>query len=222
MNHSLSNDLCTLVVAGKCATLSAPRGDSPAGVCRVESTISSLIGAAESGDSAAADTLFSTLYSELHRLAKRELARKGSPASLSVTTLLHEAYLDIAAREGNRFPDRPRFMGYAARVMRGLIIDHARSRNAIKRGGEFEITSLKTDLDQNSVNAKELSSISDALDELAKVEPELAELVDMKFFCGFSFAEIAALENSSERTVQRKWEKARIYLHRNIRADLPI
>ena len=222
MNHSLLNDLCTLVVAGKCATLSAPRGDSPAGVCRVESTISSLIGAAESGDSAAADTLFSTLYSELHRLAKRELARKGSPASLSVTTLLHEAYLDIAAREGNRFPDRPRFMGYAARVMRGLIIDHARSRNAIKRGGEFEITSLKTDLDQNSVNAKELSSISDALDELAKVEPELAELVDMKFFCGFSFAEIAALENLSERTVQRKWEKARIYLHRNIRADLPI
>jgi len=216
------NDLCTLVVAGKCATLSAPRGDSPAGVCRVGSTISSLIGAAESGDSAAADTLFSTLYSELHRLAKRELARKGSPASLSVTTLLHEAYLDIAAREGNRFPDRARFMGYAARVMRGLIIDHARSRNAIKRGGEFEITSLKTDLGQNSVNAKELSSISDALDELAKVEPELAELVDMKFFCGFSFAEIAALENLSERTVQRKWEKARIYLHRNIRADLPI
>jgi RNA polymerase sigma factor (TIGR02999 family) len=206
----------------KCATLNAPRDDSPAGVCRVESTISSLIDAAENGDSAAADTLFSSLYSELHRMAKRELARKGSPASLSVTTLLHEAYLDIAAREGNRFPDRPRFMGYAARVMRGLIIDHARSRNAIKRGGEFEITSLKTDVDQNCVNAKELSSISDALDQLAKVEPKLAELVDMKFFCGFSFAEIAALENLSERTVQRKWEKARIYLHRNIRADLPI
>ena len=186
------------------------------------STISSLIGAVESGDNAAADALFSTLYSELHRLAKRELARRGSPASLSVTTLLHEAYLDIAAREGNSFPDRPRFMGYAARVMRGLIIDHARSRNAIKRGGEFEITSLKTDPGENPVDAKELSSISDALDQLAKVEPKLAELVDMKFFCGFTFAEIAALENLSERTVQRRWEKARIYLHRNIRADLPL
>jgi RNA polymerase sigma factor (TIGR02999 family) len=213
---------CTLAVAGKCATLKATLGDSPAGACRVASTISSLIGAAESGDCVAADTLFSTLYSELHRLAKRELARRGSPASLSVTTLLHEAYLDIAAREGNCFPDRPRFMGYAARVMRGLIIDHARSRNAIKRGGEFEITSLKTDVDQNSVDAKELSLISDALDQLAKVEPKLAELVDMKFFCGFSFAEIAALESLSERTVQRRWEKARIYLHRNIRADLPL
>src|SRR6266478_7202977 len=168
-----------------CDTERRLRGDSLAGACLVGSTISSLIGAAETGDSAAADKLFSSLYSELHRLAKRELARRGSPASLSVTTLLHEAYLDIAAREGNSFPDRPRFMGYAARVMRGLIIDHARSRNAIKRGGEFEITSLETDPGENPVDAKELSSISDALDQLAKVEPKLAELVDMKFFCGF-------------------------------------
>ena len=195
---------------------------SAVGRCSVGSTISSLIGAAESGDSAAADELFSTLYSELHRLAKRELARSGSPASLSVTTLLHEAYLDIATREGQRFPDKQRFMGYAVRVMRGLIIDHARSQNAIKRGGEFEITSLKTNAAENPVDAKELSAISDALDQLAKVEPKLAELVDMKFFCGFSFAEIAALENLSDRTVQRRWEKARIYLHRNIRADLPV
>jgi RNA polymerase sigma factor (TIGR02999 family) len=198
------------------------QGDSPSGVCRVGPTISSLIGAAQSGDSVAAEALFSALYSELHRLAKRELARWGAPASLSVTTLLHEAYLDIAGREGQSFPDQARFMGYAARVMRGLVIDHARSRNAIKRGGEFEITSLKTDIGENSVDAKELSSISDALDQLAKVDPKLAELVDMKFFCGFSFAEIAALENLSERTVQRRWEKARIYLHRQIRADLPL
>ena len=214
--------LDTLVATGKCATLEGTQGDSPAGVCRVESTISSLIGAAESGDCAAADELFTSLYSELHRLAKRELARRAAPASLSVTTLLHEAYLDIAKREGSCFPDKPRFMGYAARVMRGLIIDHARSQNAIKRGGEFHITSLKTDLGENPIDPKELSAISAALDELAKVEPKLAELVDMKFFCGFSFAEIAALESLSERTVQRRWEKARIYLHRNIRADLPV
>jgi RNA polymerase sigma factor (TIGR02999 family) len=135
---------------------------------------------------------------------------------------LHEAYLDIAAREGKSFPDQARFMGYAARVMRGLIIDHARNRNAIKRGREFQITSLKTDFADNSVDAKELSNISDALDQLAKVEPELAELVDLKFFCGLSFAEIASLRNLSERTVQRSWEKARIYLHMTIRADLPL
>lgn len=222
MFDRVMDDSSTLVETAGCATLSATLGDSPAGVCRVGSTISSLIGAAESGDSAAADELFSSLYSELHRMAKRELARRGSPASLSVTTLLHEAYLDIAAREGSQFPDRPRFMGYAARVMRGLIIDHARSRNALKRGGEFQITSLKTEAGENPVDAKELSVISDALDQLAKLDPKLAELVDMKFFCGLSFAEIAALEGLSERTVQRRWEKARIYLHRNIRPDLAV
>lgn len=186
------------------------------------STISALISAAESGDSGAVDALFSTLYSELHRLAKRELARRGAPVSLSVTTLLHEAYLDISARSGPSFPDQARFMGYAARVMRGLIIDHARSRSAIKRGGEFEITSIENHDVENPADAKQLSAISDALDQLAKVEPELAELVDLKFFCGLSFAEIAALHKLSERTVQRRWEKARIYLHRSIRADLQL
>src|ERR1700734_1842922 len=157
-----------------------------------EPTIPWLIGAAERGDAAAADSLFSALYGELRKLARRELARPGAAVSLSATTLLHEAYLDMAAREGKSFPDQARFMGYAARVMRGLIIDHARNRNAIKRGREFQITSLKTDFAENSVDAKELSTISDALDQLAKVEPELAELVDLKFFCGLSFAEIAS------------------------------
>ena len=188
----------------------------------MESTISSLISAAESGDGAATDALFSALYSELHRLARRELARRGAPVSLSVSTLLHEAYLDMSARADVSFPDQAHFMGYAARVMRSLIIDHARNRRAIKRGGEFEITSLENHDVENPADAKELSSISDALDQLAKVDPGLAELVDMKFFCGFSFAEIAALQKLSERTVQRKWEKARIYLHHNIRAELPL
>jgi RNA polymerase sigma factor (TIGR02999 family) len=186
------------------------------------STASSYISAAESGYNPGTDVLFSTLYSELHRLAKRELARRGFPSSLSVTTLVHEAYLDISARDGYSFPDEARFMGYAARVMRGLIIDHARSRSAAKRGGEFEITSLEGDDVQNPADARELSSISDSLDQLEKVEPELAELVDLKFFCGFSFGEIAALQKLSERTVQRRWEKARIYLHRSMRADLPL
>jgi RNA polymerase sigma factor (TIGR02999 family) len=166
--------------------------------------------------------LFSTLYSELHRLARREIAKRGVSPGLSVTTLLHEAYLDMSARDGASFPDEARFMGYAARVMRGLIIDHARSRHALKRGGEFEITSLETEGVEGPADPRELSSISDSLDQLAKVDPELAQLVDLKFFCGFSFAEISALQKLSERTVQRRWEKARIYLHRSIRADLPI
>jgi RNA polymerase sigma factor (TIGR02999 family) len=153
------------------------------------------------------------LYSELHGLARRELAWRGHPASLSATTLLHEAYLNMSARETAAFPDQARFMGYAAHVMRGIIIDYARSRRALKRGGGFEITSLEGDQFANPADVRELSSIGDALDRLAKIEPELAEVVDLKFFCGFSFAEIAAMQRLSERTVQRRWERARIYLH---------
>jgi RNA polymerase sigma factor (TIGR02999 family) len=189
----------------------------------VEPAISSLINAIERGESTAAEPLFAALYSELHRLAKRELARRGVPVSLGATTLLHEAYLDMAARNGQLFPDRARFMVYAGRVMRGLIIDHARNGCAQKRGGQFEITSYTAaDVPDNAVNDRELAKISDALDELAKLEPALVEIVDLKFFCGFSFAEIAAMRDVSERTVQRKWEKARIFLHRSICAPLPL
>ena len=176
----------------------------------------------ENGGNISADTLFNALYSELHGLAKRELNRRGGSASLSVTTLLHEAYLDISARDSATFPDQARFMGYAAQVMRGIIIDYARNRKALKRGGEFQITSLEGDYFANPTDVDQLSSISDALDQLTKVEPELAEVIDLKFFCGFTFAEIASMQSLSERTVQRRWEKARIYLHCCISADLAL
>jgi RNA polymerase sigma factor (TIGR02999 family) len=187
----------------------------------MHSTLPSLFEAAARGDVSAADALFSALYTELHRIAKRELSRQGVAVSLGATTLLHQAYIEMAERDGTSFPDRARFMGYTARVMRGLIIDHARRRRALKRGGQFELTSAETDPECSPID-RDLSQISDALDELAKSEPPLAELVDLKFFCGLTFAEIAALRDCSERTVQRQWEKARIYLHRSIRANLGV
>jgi RNA polymerase sigma factor (TIGR02999 family) len=188
----------------------------------VESTLSSLIAVAAKGDRSATEAVFAALYSELHKRAKRELARHGVPVSLSPTTLLHQAYLDMADREGSMFPDEARFIEYAARVMRGLIIDHARNRQAQKRGGLIEITSFSTEAGDNAVDPRDLSQVSEALDELARIDSALAQIVDLKFFCGFSFAEIAAMRGVSERTVQRSWEKARIYLHRSIRPDLPL
>ena len=137
------------------------RGSRPLGEADVGSAISSLIIAADRGDKPAAEALFAALYSELHRLAKRELARRGLQASLGATTLLHEAYLDMAGRDGPSFPDRARFMGYAARVMRGLIIDHARERHAQKHGGLFEIASLDTTAMANAVDHRELVGISE-------------------------------------------------------------
>ena len=186
----------------------------------MESKLFSLIQTAEAGDSSATEALFGALYSELHRMARRQLARGGSGVSLSVTTLLHEAYLDMAGRSEVQFPDEARFMGYAARVMRNLIINYARDRQAQKRGGLFVITSLESEGVKEPANEEQLSGIGEALEKLAKVDPELAIVVDLKFFCGFSFAEIGAMRNQSERTVQRNWQKARIFLHQELNADL--
>jgi RNA polymerase sigma factor (TIGR02999 family) len=189
----------------------------------VERPLSTLILSADRGDGEASEALFSALYRELRGLARRELARSGPGASLGVTSLLHEAYLDIAQREGVAFPDRARFLTYAARVMRGLIIDGLRRRQARKRGGGFEITSIdgKDVGDAASPgDAEEMERLGRALDELAAVEPEIAHVVDLKFFCGFTFSEIANLQGLSERTVQRQWDKARIYLRHALRAEI--
>jgi len=182
--------------------------------------LTTLLTSAEQGDHSAADALFTVLYDELHRMARRELGRRGGGVTLSTTTLLHEAYLDISAREGTAFPDRARFMAYACRVMRGLIIDYARRRQAQKRGGEFEITAIATDIaGAATANADDLTDLNDGLVELEQTEPRLARVVDLKFFCGFSFAEIGSMMGVSERTVQRDWEKARIFLHGLLRDD---
>lgn len=181
-------------------------------------TVPSLITSAEQGNVSAAEQLFDALYADLRKLARYELSRgAGSSATLTPTALLHEAYLDISKREGTAFVERGRFMAYASRVMRGLIIDYVRQRHAQKRGGQFEITAFQTDIGQQVANEGELTAISDALDELATVDRELAQIVDLKFFCGFSFAEIGAMRGVSERTVQRQWDKARIYLHGALR-----
>jgi RNA polymerase sigma factor (TIGR02999 family) len=180
-------------------------------------TIEPLLRSAQAGDAKAREELFATLYAELRKIAQRELRKRGQSLTLGATTLLHEAYLNMADREGLTEIDRPRLLAYASRAMRGLVIDYARSRQAQKRGGEFEITSLPTELPEGSVDHNELERIGEAVDTLSAVDAELAQVVDLKFFCGYSFGEIAALRGVSERTVQRDWEKARLFLHRTLR-----
>jgi RNA polymerase sigma factor (TIGR02999 family) len=191
------------------SALSSPFGERGNGARESSNALLDMTGGA-GGPSK--DALFAALYRELHALARQELARRIAPANLGVTTLVHEAYLNLVGRTGPSFPDPARFMGYVARVMRGLIIDRARSCTALKRGGEFEVASVALELLEGPIHAQAFSQVSEALDQLAIAEPELAEVVDLKFFCGCTFAEIAALKKLSERTIQRRWEKARIYL----------
>jgi RNA polymerase sigma factor (TIGR02999 family) len=182
----------------------------------MDAPIGKLIRTADAGDPEAANALFAALYRELHAIAERQLHRGGSELTLGTTTLLHETYLNLAGREGVQFANRARFLAYAARAMRGLMIDYARRRRAKKRGGEFHITSSGVDLAADDAPPDDLGQLGSALEILAGVDAELARLVDLHFFCGLSFGELAELRGVSERTVQRDWRKARLLLHRTL------
>jgi RNA polymerase sigma factor (TIGR02999 family) len=161
------------------------------------------------------ERLFGVLYADLRRLADREL-RRCPAAGVSPTTLVHEAYLNIVGREDVSFSDPARCLGYVARAMRGLLIDFVRRHQAIKRGAGFQLVELNTRIAESVGEDGSLTRLSEALDELARHEPRLAEIVDLKYFCGFSFAEIAKLHGSSERTVQRDWQKVRLLLFQHL------
>ncbi|MFN8653568.1 MAG: ECF-type sigma factor [Gemmatimonadales bacterium] len=167
------------------------------------------------GDST--DQLFALLYRELHGLAERHLARQGGKVTLGTTTLLHDLYLQMADRGGLHFPDRRHFLGYASRAMRGLVIDYVRRRGAAKRGGEFQLLSLdQQQVADPATEAEGLTKLGEAIDRLALIDPPLAQLVDLHFFCGMPFVEIATLRGVSTRTINRDWSRARVFLHQEL------
>lgn len=189
-----------------------PDGDTITAMKMTESELRALAKSADAGDAGARERLFAALYDELHRIARHELQRNGA-ITLSPTTLLHETYLNLSSGHSQAAADRARFIGYAASAMRGLLIDHLHARQSQGHGGRPELTSIPLDL-PNGVEGLDAQKLGSALDELARTDPRLAECVDLKFFCGLSYGEIAKLWDVSERTVQREWEKARVLLHR--------
>ena len=159
------------------------------------------------------ETFFTTLYSELCRLAQREVWRNGAHGVLDAGAIVHEAWLDIRKSPAVTFDEPGKFLGYASRMMRGMVIDRLRARQAQKRGGDLQITSLDTGDADDITQPEPLQDLSQALDHLAAIDPHLASIVDLRFFCGFTFQEISVMRGVSERTIQRQWEKARLLLH---------
>jgi RNA polymerase sigma factor (TIGR02999 family) len=165
-----------------------------------------------------AERLFTLFYDDLHRLARCHVARRGRDVSMTATALLHEAYLDMASRH-RVFEDRGRFLSYASRVMRARIVDHFRRVGTRKRGSAVALRPLEDDvLPPVTPAADERARVGQALAGLASAEPQLADIVELHFYGGFTYAEIASLRGLSERTVQRLWGRARVYLRDAIRA----
>lgn len=117
------------------------------------------------------------------------------------------------------FPDESRFLAYAAKAMRGVLIDRVRANHAAKRGSGVRATTLDSQHAQQVTEPSELIAIHDALESLELVDPTLARVVDLRFFCGFTFAEIAAVQRVAERTVQRQWDKARLFLRQALDSE---
>ena len=168
--------------------------------------------AARGGDREALDRVLGALYEELHSMARRQLAGQ-QEQTLDATALVHEAYLKLIGSHGAQFGDRAHFFAYAATAMRSVVVDHVRQRLAVKRGGDMErVTELPEDAEGAIRLDEDLLALDRALDRLAAVDPRLAQVVELRYFGGLSELEIAALQERSERSIRRDWQKARMFL----------
>lgn len=157
------------------------------------------------------DTLFPLVYEELKHLAHRQLRARG-PNTLCTTDLVHEAFLKLGAPGRGGWDDRAHFFGAAARAMRQVLVDFARSRGALKRGGGWRLVSLDEGAAPLELELDELMALDDALDRLDGASPRLRRLVELRFFAGLPTREVATLLGVTPRTVERDWLKARLFL----------
>jgi len=158
------------------------------------------------------DALFARVYDELHRIASRQLAKRGG-GTVTTTALVHEVYLKLAQGREAEWQDRTHFFALAARAMRFVLVDRARARVAHKRGGAQPVT-LDEAVVAHDDRPDELLAIHEALERLSTVSPRLAQVVHLRFFAGLSHEEIAELTAVSVPTVKRDWARARVWLHR--------
>lgn len=164
------------------------------------------------GEPDAVAQLFAVSYDELKRLAHSRLYAANLKQGFATESLLHESYLRLVNQKTLAIPDRRHFFAYASKVMRSVILDAVREANAERRGGGQLDLTLKTEIADVTPYGGDVNAIDDALKDLQRISPDLAALVEMRFFGGMTEAEIAEVLGVSERTVRREWEKARAAL----------
>lgn len=164
--------------------------------------------------------LFSRVYQELRRIARSQRRSVGSPATLDTTALVHEVYIKLHAGRDARSIDRVHFLSLAARAMRQILVDHARGRSRLKRGGAVTLTGLTENSATEQATMVDLVALDDALARLSEMDPRAGQLVEWKVFGGLEVADVARLQNLTERTVFRDWRRARAFLVRELGLDL--
>jgi RNA polymerase sigma factor (TIGR02999 family) len=182
-----------------------------------DAEITELLNAASSGDAAAQDAAYELVYAELKRCARRQSALAPG-SSLSPTALVSELFLKLRERRAARIHNRRHFFALAARAMRQIVVDHARHRTRVKRGGRNEHFDLDTS-DLGAATAEQALELDAALTGLAERDPDLAQVVEWHFFGGLTFQDIADAIGRHERTVRHDWELARAYLRKAMQPD---
>ena len=175
--------------------------------------LTDLLGRVQGGDTEARDALFAAAYAQLHGLAQARLRHGGRNTLLDTTGLVHESFLRFARAGELRAEDRRAFFAYASQVMRSVILNSVRERVALKRGGNRQSSEASSPVSHGlSRNEQTVLDVHEALKDLEKADPRLAQVAEMRYFGGYSEKEIAETLEITERTVQRDWEKARLIL----------
>ena len=181
--------------------------------------VTQLLGEWSSGDEGALEKLFPLVQPELHRLAHHYMSRERAGHTLQTTVILNEAYLRLVDNTKPLWHGRTHFIAAAAQLMRRIMVDHARERRALKRGGG----ALKVTFDEGALVAKarseELLALDEALDRLAAQDPRKSQIVELRYFGGLTVEETAEFLKLSQRTVEREWTMAKAWLHRELSAD---
>ena len=182
---------------------------------RPDPSVAHLLDQAGQGDPAALSRLLDVVYAELRSIAAAQMRNERPDHTLQPTALVHEAYVRLVGSGPRSFEDRAHFVTAASRVMRRVLIDHARARNAAKRGSNLRVT-LDEAIAGGVEPAVDVFSLDDALNRLAAAEPRWAQVVELRFFGGLEIAEVAALLGISNATVKRDWQFARAWLAREL------
>jgi RNA polymerase sigma factor (TIGR02999 family) len=175
--------------------------------------VTELLDASRRGDTAAIDRLFNLLYEDMRQLAHARLRRSGNLTLLDTTALVHESYLRLVQSASIEAKDKAHFLGYAAHVMRTIVVDFIRRRLADRRGGDAAHVELDTGIQvPTDPREREVLQVHEALDELAVFDRHLVKVVEMRYFAGMTEPEVAQALDRSVRSVARDWEKARLFL----------
>ena len=200
-------EICNVALKSSQAGRRGPRKSTPM------PEITQLLKAAAGGDRQAADRAFGLLYADLQRLAHSRMRRSGSMTMLDTTALVHESWLRFQRAGDARFEDKQHFMGYAARVMHSVVVDFVRARQAARHGGVVDHVTLDTAIADSVAGLDdEILRVDEAMRELAVADRRLHDVVELRYFGGLTEAEIAGVLGVTERTVQRDWAKARLFL----------